>query len=307
MSGNVGACSRPTGSAGCYGESVGNLARGLGCVVVGLACAAGGACSGAFSAAQDLDAGASPSPDVTTSIAPPVDATTEDAAQPRDGGAPVAAVPSPCSSQHLFCDDFEGNGEPSARWDAVRTGAGLFDYDTTTFVSGARSLRLRMSAGPGERSSDLRKVIALPGPNARVTFHLRVDLPSGGSFKELSNLFVEPEPYPSGVGYQTFAVAIYDSGPHYETFRSFQDGGASFGATPIPGAQQGRFVRGEIDLRHSGGTLTSVLRSDGTIVATGSMVTPQPNRIVLRIGAPYSFNAQIEPVVRFDDVFVEAL
>lgn len=286
---------------------MGNLARGLGCVVVGLACAAAGACSGAFSAAQELDAGGSASPDVTSTIVPAVDAAPEAAAPPSDAGAKDAAVPSPCSTQHLFCDDFEGNGDPSARWEAVRTAAGPIDFDTTTFVSGARSLRLRMTAGSGERSSDLRKVIALPGPNARLTFHLRVDFPAGGSFKEIANLFVEPEPYPAGVGFQTFAVTIYDSGPHYETFRSFQDGGSSFGSTPIPGAQQGRFVRGEIDLRHSGGTLMSVLRMDGAIVATGSMVTPQPDRIVLRIGVPYSFNAQIEPVIRFDDVFVEAL
>ncbi|MBK8213443.1 MAG: hypothetical protein IPK71_06775 [Myxococcales bacterium] len=283
------------------------LVRRLGAIVLGLGLLGGAACSGAFGVAPSPDAGSAPSPDAIAAISPPGDAASEDAASPPDAGSRDAAVPSPCSSQHLFCDDFEGNGEPSARWEAVRTGAGSFDYDTTTFVSGARSLRLRMTAGSGERSSDLRKVIALPGPNARVTFHLRVDLPSSGSFKEISNLFVEPEPYPAGVGFQTFAVAIYDTGPHYETFRSFQDGGSSFGATPIPGAQQGRFVRGEIDLRHSGGTLTSVLRADGTIVATGSMVTPQPNRIVLRIGVPYSFNAEIEPVVRFDDVFVEAL
>jgi hypothetical protein len=286
---------------------VGNLARGLGCVVLGLACAAGAACSGAFGVAGAPVADASPSPDVTASIAPAVDASPADATPPADGGALDATVPSPCTSQQLFCDDFEGNGEPSARWDGMRTGAGPFDYDTTTFVSGARALRLRVTAGSGERSSDLRKAIAIPGPNARVTFHLRVDLPMQGSFKEISNLHIEPEPYPAGVGFQTFAVAIYDTGPHYETFRAFQDGGSSFGATPIPGAQQGRFVRGEIDLRYSGGTLTSVLRADGAIVATGSMVTPQPNRIVLRIGVPYSFNAQMEPVVRFDDVFVEAL
>jgi len=284
------------------------LVRRLGAVVLGLGVVGLGACSGAFGAAPVPDAGSTPSPDALAPITPLLDGGSGDAATVLDAATNDAApASSPCTSQQLFCDDFEGSGGPAARWDDMRTGAGSFDFDTTTFVSGARSLRLRVAAGAGERSSDLRKVIAIPGPNARVTFHLRVDLPMQGSFKEISNLFVEPEPYPAGVAFQTFAVVIFDTGPHYETFRAFQDGGSSFGATPIPGAQQGRFVRGEIDLRYSGGTLTSVLRADGTIVATGSMVTPQPNRIVLRIGAPYSFNAQIEPVVRFDDVFVEAL
>lgn len=269
------------------------------------------ACSGAFSAAS-LDGGTNEPRDAEaeprdTSI---LETSTPDAA-PNDAGADVVADarrPSPCVGQRLFCDDFEDTTKKvGARWDTVREEVGTFDLDPTEVVSGERALRLRLAPGSGTRSSDLAKAIDLPSPNVRVTFDLSVDLAPDLTSQLIELLFVEPQPYPSGVNFQAFEIIVGGAaGPRLEAYRSFTDGGALADSVPVMLASR-RYVRGVMELRHAQGNLTAQLSLDGQVVGTRTFATPAPTRVLLRIGAPYTRSVTTPGTVRFDDVFVEAL
>lgn len=266
------------------------------------------ACSGAFSPAPADDAGA----DVTTVLpveaAPPVDAFVPDSSVADAGlDAPGDVLrPSPCVGPKLFCDDFEDKSNPlGVRWDEARQNVGTFQLEGTEVVSGTGALRLGLTPGMGARSSDLMKVIELRTPNVRVSFDVALDL-ADGSFGLVEPIFVEPQPFPAGVSFQVFEIVVDRDGPHFEAYRAFSDGGSTASRSPLTIAAR-KYVHGELELRHSNGTLTAQMKIDGQMGPSQSFVTPSPTRIVLRVGAPYTRDFTGSGTIRFDGVVVEAL
>jgi hypothetical protein len=283
--------------------------RALRCGFVVVACLGWAmACSGAFSPASADDAGA----DVTTVLpveaAPPVDAFVPDTSVSDAGlDAPVDVLrPSPCVGPKLFCDDFEDKSNPlGVRWDEARQSAGTFQLEGAQVVSGTGALRLGLTPGMGARSSDLKKVIDVPTPNVRVSFDVALDL-ADGSFGLVEPIFVEPQPFPAGVSFQVFEIVVDRDGPHFEAYRALSDGGATANRSPLTIAPR-KYAHGELELRHANGTLTAQMKIDGQMGLPQSFVTPQPTRIVLRVGAPYTRDVSGAGTIRFDDVVVEAL
>lgn len=266
------------------------------------------ACSGAFSATPADDAGADAISVIPVEAAPPVDAFVPDTSVADAGlDAPVDVLrPSPCVGPKLFCDDFEDKSNPlGVRWDETRQNAGTFQLEGAQVVSGTGALRLGLTPGMGARSSDLMKVIELPSPNVRVSFDVALDL-ADGSFGLVEPIFVEPQPFPAGVSFQVFEIVVDRDGPHFEAYRAFTDGGASTNRSPVTIAAR-RYAHGEIELRYANGTLTAQMKVDGQMGPSQSFVTPQPTRIVLRVGAPYTRDFSGSGTIRFDDVVVEAL
>ena len=98
-------------------------------------------------------------------------------------GTTIADGGSVCSAPHLFCDDFGGgDDDPATRWDDLVLGAGPIDFDTSEFESAPRSLRVRLTAGSGTRTTWIEKRIAVTATAVTVAFDVRIDTPTSTDF-----------------------------------------------------------------------------------------------------------------------------
>jgi|GEM_PF-6159912 len=225
------------------------------------------------------------------------DATADAALDATDGDAPDAPL-SPCALPSLFCDDFDtGPSDPAGRWDSMQSAAGPLSFDTATFRSAPRSLRVAITAGTGGRASELAKRVT--GLSGSVVVEL--DVLSGGptgTYGEVDPIAITLEPPPPSRTKQSLAVIFYSDGLYFENYRENpnQADNQKIGAFPSKWAH--------VRIAVSMATKQAVLTIDDAVVATVLVEGSALTGIVVGTGAPYTNDVGAPWTFNFDNVRV---
>jgi hypothetical protein len=251
-------------------------------------------CSGVYTAASS-DGG-------LADAAPQVDAG-------KDGDSAPPRV-TPCSSAHLFCDDFDDAGPDLAmRWDE-RSATGGTLVRSTASVSAPYALGVEVGrvleddASVDRGDTSIAKTVNLPEGNVRIDLDIRFTRPTTFTADSIIVPFlVECFPtVPEGLG-QQFQITFAAPGALLEYYRRFPDGGSDRRRTPLAFPESG-FRHLTMEITTSGGQVTSrvVVGTDGP--ASISYAGARPNQLSIRVGA-YAYKVAGGSVV-IDNVVVDS-
>lgn len=243
---------------------------------------------------------------------------------PTDGGDAEAASPvtnqadalasdaqapnTPCSSEHIFCDDFDRRDDAAAGWDSLDLRAGPISIDETTATSGLRSLRVMLDGKPGLVGSSLRKTVSLRtgSSSASVEFDYIADFPSRPwPFAEIYPVIISIDPPPAGVRLLHFGITLSNNEERFVYYGEQTNGTILFDYKPItlpynawqhikvaiallPDKVQARLLINEKDT----GTLT---------YASGAAQS-----LTLSLGAPFVNDSSLKAPFRYDNVIIDA-
>jgi Concanavalin A-like lectin/glucanases superfamily len=227
---------------------------------------------------------------------------------PADGTSDAAdatadARTSPCTGQHLFCDDFDdGPVDPKSRWTTSKQEAGPLTLDTTSFVSAPRSLLMSVQPGAGTRVTEIRKEVS-PSANAlRIDLDMRSPGPSDTSFGEYDPITVRFFPTPTGVASHQLGIAIYPNGATFEYHKDLDNGGASNDA-PSFTFPFGRWVH--VTVTVSFATSKATIALDGVKAAEVALTGASLTRAEIAVGATYALDANVTWPFSFDNVVAD--
>ena len=238
-------------------------------------------CSGAFTAASS-DAG-------LADAASPVDAgkdgpfPTEVSTDAQPDSTPPRVTP--CSSAHLFCDDFDDAGpDLSMRWDERSANAGPLVRSTAS-VSQPYALGVELGTVPEDGNTSITKRVDLPEGNVRIELDLRVTPPTTFTANSsIDMLVVQTFPVAQGVKSQWLTMNLSKDGPRLTYFSDLQDGGWKLDQTDFQ-FPESVFRHVTLTITTASGQVTSRIGigSDGpvSVVYAG----PRPNQLKISVGA----------------------
>jgi hypothetical protein len=243
------------------------------------------------------------------SIATSGDAGLTDGAS-SDGPGPDAPVsetgaPSPCSTQHLFCDDFDTGGSSlGARWDFFRQNAGPIVLEPSTFASPPRALRATLTPGSGVRVSELRKVVTPQSATTRVDFDVIVEAPTG-TFVELDPVGIDISPPPANFKNHGLAIAMYPTKTVLQYHASPVGGGATTAVETTFTLPTSKRVHVTMTVDYSAAQPIGTIALDGTPAAQVTMLGTTPSSLEVTLGLIYTEDATGTFTGAFDNVVVD--
>ncbi len=232
-----------------------------------------------------------------------------DAKRIGEGGStffPPDAAASPCSTPHLFCDDFD-TGDPAAlatRWSSVLQMAGPLSLDTNLVASPPRALHLAAQPGTGKRASELRKIVATTTSVVHVELDMFSSGPGAGTWAEIDPVEVTMNPAPAGFDYHSVSLGTYPDGINFEYYKSS-------GGTTAPGVTSkitlpfGKWVHLAVTIDYAASPHTAVLAVDGVTAAQLTIEGTPPSSVEVALGATYSEKLAVDWTLGFDNVVVE--
>jgi hypothetical protein len=257
-------------------------------------------CSGVYTAASSDGGLADAAPQVDAGKDGPF--STEASTDASPDSAPPRVTP--CSSAHLFCDDFDDAGPDLAmRWDERSANAGTLVRSTVS-VSAPYALGVEVGTVLEEGDTSITKRVNLPEGNVRIDFDLRFTRPTTFTADSVIVPFsVECFPtVPGGLG-QQFQITFAPSGAQLEYYSGFPDGGFDSRRTPLAFAESG-FRHLTMEITTSGGQVTSRVGvgTDGPVSI--SYAGARPNQLKISAGA-YGYKVAGGSVV-IDNVVVDS-
>ena len=212
----------------------------------------------------------------------------------------------PCSSPHVFCDDFDDAGlDLSMRWDDWENTAGTLVRSSAS-VSAPYALGVDVGTVPKDGDTSITKVVALPVGNVRIEFELRFTPSTTFAANGVIVPFiVQPFPAAQGAQFQQFTVAIAPTGASLDYFSTLLDGGSAYRSTPLAFRENG-FQHVTMTITTANGQVTSTASVGSNGPVSISYAGGRPTQLKLSVGVPYA-RAVTGGAVAIDNVVVDSL
>ena len=258
-------------------------------------------CSGTYTAASS-DAG-------PTDAAPQRDAGEDRSLAEASIDASADAGPprvTPCSSAHLFCDDFDDAGPDLAlRWDERDDTAGTLVRSLVS-VSAPYALGVDVGTVPKDGDTSITKVVDLPVGDARIELDLRyTPATTFGKNSVIVPLVVQAFPAAPGAQFQQFAMALTPTGAALDYYSYLQDGGSAYRSTALV-FPESVFRHVTMTITTANGQVTSTVRIGSNGPVPISYAGLRPNQLRISAGVPYA-RAVTGGSVVIDNVVVDSL
>lgn len=239
----------------------------------------------------------------------PIDAGLADAVPDASMDASVDAGPprvTPCSSAHVFCDDFDDAGpDLSMRWDERDDTAGRLVRSSVS-VSTPYALGVDVGTVPKDGDTSITKSVDLPAGDVRLELDLRfTPATSVGEKSAIVPLVVQAFPAAPGAQFQQFAVALTPSGASLEYYSYLQDGGSAYRSTPLVFPED-VFRHVTMTITTANGQVTGTVRIGSNGPVPISYAGVRPTQLRISAGVPFARSVTGGSVV-IDNVVVDSL